>query len=314
MQGEVVWNPRERCGPGFWPRMQAQSPDSLATIELLPGELWASGDMGPGDCPAAGWRDVREYLAGWVQRNRPGARWIDYRPRPDKSRPEQEFPMPGGGMRTRVEGGQALIGYQAGGREMRETLVAVVSVTQSQMAGFQPGSVVRSLHGQANGVLAWRAPEGRLDLRQFDAVWASWRRGAEWGARIDQAQGQMARENAATQARIGQIQAEGSRQTLAEIARRGEMAAQARAEVAAINQGTWQSGQASQERRQTDSVRLVREVEPWRAPGGATVELPAHYPHAWQLRDGTYLLTDNPQFDPARDIGQPGVALTRPPR
>jgi hypothetical protein len=314
-QGDVAWNPGVRCGPAYALRLRAQAADGSAAIELLPGEMWAASDMGAGECPAGNWRDVREYLTGWVQRHRPGARWIDYRPRPDKSQPEQQFPMPGGGgMSTRVEGGQALIAYSQGGREVRETLVSIVSITRSQMAGFQPGSVIRSLHGQAHGVLLWRAPEGKLDLRQFDAVWASWRRGSEWQARISQAEGQMARENAATQARISQIQAEGSRQTLAEIARRGELAAQSRAEVAAINQGTWQAGQASQDRRHTDSVRLVREVEAWRAPGGSTVELPAHYPHAWQLRDGTYLLTDNAQFDPGRDIGQPGVALTRPPR
>jgi len=314
-QGDVLWNPRVRCGPGHALRLKAQSADGAAAIELVPGEMWAAGDMGPGDCPSGNFRDVREYLTGWVQRNRPGARVIDYRPRPDKSRPEQQFPMAGGGgMRQRVEGGQVLIGYSAGGREMRETLVTIVSITESQMAGLQPGSMIRSRHGQSHGVMGWRAPEGQLDLRQFDAVWASWRRGPEWQARIDQAQGQMARENVATQARIGQIQAETSRQTLAEIGRRGELAAQSRAEIAAINQGTWQSGQASQERRHTENVRLVREVEAWRAPGGASVELPAHYPHAWQLRDGSYLLTDNPNFEPGRDIGQPGVALTRPPR
>lgn len=313
-QGDVVWNVTVRCGPGHALRLRAQSADGTAAIELVPGEMWASGDMGPGECPLGNFRDVREYLNGWVQRHRPGARVIDYRPRPDKSRPPQDFPMPAGGMRQRVEGGQVLIGYSAGGREMRETLVTIVSITESQMAGLQPGQVIRSLHGQSHGVLGWRAPEGKLDLRQFDAVWASWRRGPEWQARIDQAQGQMARENAATQARIGQIQAETSRQTLAETARRGELAAQSRAEIVAINQGTWQAGQASQERRHTENVRLIREVEAWRAPGGTTVELPGHYPHAWQLRDGSYLLTDNPNFDPGRDIGQPGVALTRPPR
>jgi hypothetical protein len=316
-KAQVAWNPEQRCGPSHQLLAQAQAPDGVGVIQLRPGEMWAATDMGgtAGDCPAGNFRDVKSYLMAWVQRNRPGARWLDFRPRPERSQPETQNNMPGFNTRRRVEGGQALIAYKVDGREMRETLGTAVTIVQSQMAGLQ-GGVVNSLHGQAHGVLAWRAPEGQLDFRQFDAVWASYRSDPAWKARIDRGYGQMAAENQATQVQIGQINAETSRQTLAEIARRGELATQSRAEIAAINNGTWQAGQASQDRRQTDAVRTIREVEAYRDPrgGNAVIELPGHYAHAWQLRDGSYLLTDNPQFNPARDAGQPGTALSRAAR
>ncbi len=316
-KAQVAWTPGQRCGPSHQLQAQAQAPDGSAAIQLQPGEMWAATDMGgpAGDCPPGNYRDVKSYLMAWVQRQRPGARWLDFRPRPERSQAETQQAVPGFTSRRRVEAGQALIAYKVDGREMRETLGAVVTIVQSQMAGLQ-GGVVNSLHGQAHGVLAWRAPEGQVDFRQFDAVWASYRSDPAWKARIDRAYGQMAAENQATQVQIGQVHAETSRQTLAETARRGELATQSRAEIAAINNGSWQAGQASQDRRHTEAVRTIREVEAYRDPRGghAVLELPGHYAHAWQLRDGSYLLTDNPHFNPARDAGQPGVALSKAAR
>lgn len=224
--------------------------------------------------------------------------------------------MPGNEMRMSFEAGQALIGYSAGGRELRETLATVVVVTHQSLAGLQPGTSLQSITGRSLGVLALRVPDGQLDFRRFDALWSTLRSDPAWSERIRRGNAQMAAENQATQAAIGQIQAQTSRETLAAMARRGEMAAQTRAEIAAINNGTWQAGQASQDRRHTEAVRTVREVEAWRDPrgGNAVLELPGHYRHAWQLRDGSYVLTDDAQFDPARTLGQPGVALSRAER
>ena len=39
------------------------------------------------------------------------------------------------------------------------------------------------------------------------------------------------------------------------------------------------------------------------------VELPNHYRHAWQLKDGTYVLTDSQAFEPHRDLGVDGELL-----
>ena len=183
------------------------------------------------------------------------------------------------------------------------------------MPGMAP---VQALQGESFGVLSWRAPEGQLDFRQFDAMWQTLRSDARWQARIDQgmqATNQaIARDNEITGRKIGAINAETSRQTLEAMKQRGEIARKSREEVAAINNGVVRDRDASIERTHTVNVRSVREVELYRGSsvgGGGTVELPNHYQHAWRLRDGTYVMTDSPNFDPNRDLGVPGEQLQR---
>ena len=236
-EGVVDWKPGVPCSSGYSLRLRAQSPDGSSAIELLPGEAWGATNYGgsAGNCPKGAFRNPQEYLNAWVQRNRPGARWLDYRPRPDRSIASQQQNLPGGGFfRSWVETGQALIGYIQGGREMRESLAVTISFAQSQFNGPAPGQTMQTLNGQSRGVLAWRTPEGSLDFRQFDAVWQTLRPGEEWQARINAAQSQMAKENADTQARISQIQGQMSRDTMAEIAKRGQIMAQTRAEISDI--------------------------------------------------------------------------------
>src|SRR4051812_26237382 len=45
-QGDVLWNVTTRCSTGYGLRLRAQSADGAAAIELVPGEMWAAGDMG----------------------------------------------------------------------------------------------------------------------------------------------------------------------------------------------------------------------------------------------------------------------------
>lgn len=310
-QGTVVWKPGERCSSAHATVFTSTAPDDSAAIELAAGEGWGANNSGaPNDCPTADIADPQRYLQAWVQRHRPGARWLDYRPRPDKSRPPQQSTWAGGGTWLAIESGQALIGYGRNGRDTRETLVVITSIVQSRFN--VGGRALTSLQGQSHGVLAWRAPHGSLDFRHFDAVWASLQPGPEWKARIDAAHAQMAAENDATQRKIAQIRADTQRETMAHIARRGQIMAQTRQEIADMRNNTWQNTQATNDRMQRDTTRTLREVQGYREPrGGGVVELSSHYHHAWQLRDGSYVLTDDPNFDPQRALGIGGEQLQR---
>jgi len=311
-QGEVRWRTNaSRCGRFYGFALQANAPDGSAAIELGTPEAWGATSHGApaGDCPQANLRDAREYLHSWIQRHRPDARVVDYRPRPDKSRMLGQNQWTGGAIRAWVDSGQAQITYRTDGREFHETLVANVSFTHSRMAGAG-GQAFESLQGEALGVLSWRSAAGPVPQRHFDLMWASLSTSPEWQARISAAEQQIAADNQATQAQIMRMQAESSRETLAHIRRRGEIRNEAMQETERMRNETWRSGQASQERMQTDRVRAIREVQGYRDPrGGGVVELPHHYRHAWQLRDGSYVLTDDPNFDPGRDIGVRGQRL-----
>lgn len=308
-QGRVDWNPGQRCGAPYAVRMAATSSDGAAQIELTPGESWVASNfpMSGSGCTNAQFADTRQYLAAWVQRHRPGARPIDYRPRPERSIAEQG----GNGLSSRVDAGQMLIAYQQGGREVRETLVTSVTFVRTSMPGLN-GGTMQTLQGTSNGVLAWRAPEGALDFRQFDAVWSTYRAGDEWRARINKANNEMAADNQRTGAAIGQIYADMGRENLKHQAQRGENARRTREEIYAIQNSGYQGTQATNERMHTDRIRAVREVEAYRDPrSGGVVELSMHYRHAWQLRDGSYVLTDNPSFNPQREFGMAGEQLQR---
>lgn len=311
--GEVQWSIGRQCGKPYGLRLQASAPDGGDAIELALPEAWGVTNYGSplGDCPQAGFRNARDYLASWIGRHRKDARLVEYKPRPDKSQVLAQNQWNGGSLRSWVDSGQALIAYRQGGREMHELMVANVAFSQTRLAGIN-GQVLESLQGHALGVLGWRSASGPVPQRHFDLMWATLKTAPEWQARINAAEQQMAAENAATQAQISRMQAESSRETLAHIKRRGEIRNEAMQETARMRNETWRAGQATQDRMHKDTVRTIREVQGYRDPrSGGVVELPQHYDHAWQLRDGSYVLTDDPNFDPRRDIGVAGEKLQR---
>lgn len=61
----------------------------------------------------------------------------------------------------------------------------------------------------------------------------------------------------------------------------------------------WESQQASQDRQHRGFVQTIREVETWRDASGP-VELSSGYGQAWSRGDGTYVLSNSPNFDPNR--------------
>jgi hypothetical protein len=78
--------------------------------------------------------------------------------------------------------------------------------------------------------------------------------------------------------------------------------------------GTWQSRSESMDRQQRETIEGIRGVETYNDPHyGGTVQLSNQYQHAWQLRDGSYLLTDDPSFDPARALNIQGTRLRPSP-
>ena len=311
-EGTVEWKTGAKCVAAYQPRFRAQAPDGSSVIEILPGEGWGANNFGAnaGGCPQGNFQNAQQYLNAWVQRHRPGAQWLDYRPRPDKSRAGINSAMPGGGFfKSWFEVGQALIGYTQNGREMRESIAVAISFSHSSFIGLGNRSM-QTINGQSHGVLTWRASEGQLDFRLFDAVWQTLRRGEQWNARITAAESQMAQENAQTQARISQIQSQMSRDTMNEIAKRGQIMAQTRAEISDMQNRGYAARSQSQDQMQRDRIKVIREIETYREPRtGGVVELPNHYRHAWQLKDGTYVLTDSQAFEPRRDLGIDGELL-----
>jgi hypothetical protein len=314
-ESQVRWTPAAGgCQRAFHPLLQAQAGDGVQAIALLPGEGWGRSSFGAltAGCPVADIANAEVYLRHWVQRHRPGARWVGWAARPDLAAPPATLDMGGGSaMRRWHDAGRATIAYTHAGQPVTEFLSVITHFAATTMPGLPGQPPLQTLSGEAVGVFAWRAPEGRLDAKHFDAIWSTLRTDPAWAARIQQGMNRMAQDNARTQSQISQIHAETGRQAIAETARRGQQAAQTRAEIAGLQQQGFEQRMTSQDRQQTETVKAIRGIEHWRADDGKVVELPNQYPHAWKLKDGSYLLTDSPAFDPGRDLGIEGRKMQR---
>lgn len=309
-EGQVAWNPMNQCGEGHQFNWRATSPDGLGAMQFIPAERWGAGNfpMPDNPCPQAPVNTVRGYLEWYVQRERRGARVMDYRPRPDLAQPYQALasssPMAGGGgMRSWVEGGEVLIAYQVAGKPVRETISTVAAFTHSQFPPIGAGPGIELLQGQSFTGFAMRAPDGALDFRRVDALRNSVRLGPEWSRRMAQSANERHRVVMESNRRMAEDNLRGARERSEIIARTGR-------EISDMQMQGWQSRNESSDRTQRETIEGIRGVETYNDPvAGGTVQLSNQYPHAWRLNDGSYLLTDDVNLDPARDLGIQGQRL-----
>ncbi|MFN4090334.1 MAG: hypothetical protein ACK4QW_15000 [Alphaproteobacteria bacterium] len=309
-QGGVVWNPQTGCQADAtqfaW---AAGAPGGVDAVEIIPGTGWewndlpaqyrSQGGQAPAGCANAAIRSAREYLETLVHMRRPGAVVLDYRERPDLIRelgfdkPLHQNQMPGLEQRMWGETGEILIGYRLRGWDIRETMVAGVLLSVTRMAGVMPGEIWTFFGGTSLPAFAMRAPDGALDFRLAETIRKSFSVNPDWQARMNRSNAEMARIAAKGAADRSRITADTNRE-ISDI----------------INQG-WRDRQAMMEKGHERFSRAIRGQEQYHDPdaSGQRVELPNTYNHAWRLQDGTYLMTDNPSFDPYRDLGVDGRQL-----
>ena len=85
---------------------------------------------------------------------------------------------------------------------------------------------------------------------------------------------------------------------LQEGAKRAAMQREAANYSADLQQRTWEEGQASQDRIAEGWSQTLRGVETWKDPSGGSIELNSGYNEAWSRPDGSYILSNDPLFDP----------------
>jgi hypothetical protein len=176
MQGGVEWRQtNSACAPDQYAvQWRALAPDGVSVLENLPNASWqqqASVGLVSSPCPRADLPNVQRVLEAQVQRFRPGARSLDYRELPQLAQHTREvfataiqrmgLPM----MDARIEAGSVLLAYPQNGVDMREVLTATVSYVG--MAGY-------------SSTVAYRAPNGQLDLSLSERVVASLESNPVW--------------------------------------------------------------------------------------------------------------------------------------
>lgn len=295
------------CGLVSRINWKATAPDNSGAIQVIPEEKWsaASFPVPENGCPRSQVQQARGYLEWWVQRNRPGARVMDYRERADLAAPFKAIARSSPGMKSWADAGEILIAYQVNGRPVREAISSASFFILTEMPSLNPGQSQQLLQGMTAPGFAMRMPEGSLNFKMIEALRQSIHSAPEWQARMNQA----ANERNRIAMESNRQMAETNRR---EAAKRSEIIAQTGREIADIQMGTWQSRSESMDRQQRETIEGIRGVETYNDPHyGGTVQLSNQYQHAWQLRDGSYVLTDDVNFDPARDLGVNGERLTK---
>lgn len=299
-RGGVVWGQQHMCTNGYNFDWSASSRDGSATVAVLPHVRWETNNYGGGaatpGCQAAPFTNVRQYLDALLQQWRPGARALDFRVREDLQRElaqnNSQTPNAMGFQRTWVEAGELLFAFNDGGKDMRGSITAAVlfTHTRTQAAGLAAMDAVTGFALPGWGVTA---PNGRLNLQFFEAIRRTVQSNPQWNARI-------AGHNNAI-----------ARTALEESRKRAEITRQTNTEIARIREEAWNASQESADRRAREFGELIRGVETYddtNAPGG-TVQLSYMYDKAWRLDDGSYVLTNDPSFDPYRALGVEGRQL-----
>lgn len=298
--GGVVWGNQYMCTNGYGIEWRATSPDGASSIAILPSEGWHSNNYGaqsatPG-CKLAPYTTTRQYLESLAQRLRPGSRVLDFRVRQDLQQQlahvSKTQQMPAGTVRTWVDAGELLLAFNESGRDMRGTITAAVIFTLSR-SDYGTGTVMEALNAISLPMYAVVVPNGQLNLTFYEAIRRSYKSNPHWEQRI-----------ADHNLKIGKVALEESRKRANIIARTND-------EIARIRQETWNSQQESIDRRAREFGEVIRGVETYNdsnAPGG-TVQLSHLYDNAWRLNDGSYVLTNDPNFEPWRDLQVEGSKL-----
>ena len=300
-QGGVFWGQEFMCTNGYNFNWSATSPDGSSSVSVLPQMRWEMNNYNappstPG-CKSAPYTSVRQYLDSVVQQWRPGARPLEYRPRKDI---EQQFanlnsstPTAMGEMRTWVEAGEIQFGFEQRGADMRGSVAALVIFSLMRTNAMSGLPTMDALTGFALPAYGVTAPNGQFDPGFFEAIRRSIKTNPQWESRI-------AGHNAA----IGRVALEESR-------KRSAMITKSNAEISRIREEAWNAQQESSDRRAREFGEVIRGVETYddsNAAGGQ-VQLSGHYDHAWRLNDGSYVLTNDPNFEPWRDLGVEGDPL-----
>lgn len=304
IDGGVFWDRQFMCTNGYNFIWTATAPDQSMSIGIAPQTAWEMNSLGaqptrPG-CQLMQIQSARDYLQATVQRSVQGARILDYRDRPDLLKEIGPQPsrtaMPMGEIRRWAEGGEVLFAFTQNGRDMRGSMTAVVQFDQNltDMAAVS-GMASRSEFLSAFAHPGWvaTAPNGQFNFAFFEALRKSIKTNPQWAQAI-----------AGHNTNIARFSIEEGRKRAKAIQETNDY-------ISNLRQETWNAQQESADRRAREFGELIRGVETYKdewGPGGQR-ELSNQYNNAWRLNDGTYVLTDDPNFDPWRDLQLEGKKL-----
>lgn len=162
------------------------------------------------------------------------------------------------------------------------TLLASVDQTVMYMQDFLRGGTSGNYSCQSEFRLVMRYPPARRE--EAERILS----GAIASARV----------NPSWQQAVAQVFSNVAQVERAEIAKRAGLWREANEHIQRSQRRTWEDAQESRDRVSAQWGRVIRGVDEWRDPYGSAVELSAGYGQGWSRADGTYILSNDPLFDP----------------
>lgn len=300
-EGGITWQVGSSCmAESIRNRVTVSSPDGKYALDLYPQQQWDWWDdqmmlqtqmqqaQNPvfRRCTIAQPMDAGQFMQGPMAQEM-GAQVTSVEPseelnkalRQQAQAANQQFQQAGVSIESRPSAAIGTLRYQDGSAGVA---LCSIAMQVSWMPNYMTGGQSASYSCQATQKIAIKCPAGKeAEARKLlSTVMSSLRINPQWQAGVQQM--------------VSNVAAVEQRETM----KRAAIQRDAANYSADLQQRTWEEGQASRDRIAESWGQTLRGVETWRDASGSSVELSSGYNEAWSRPDGSYILSNNPLFDP----------------
>lgn len=300
-QGGITWQVGVPCMiEAIRNRVSVTSPDGRMALEIYPTQQWEWWDdqlmlqtmqqqqQNPlaRRCPIMEPLDAASFLRGPMAREM-GAEVVSVDPeeemnallRKQAQQVNMQYQQNKLPMENRPSAATAIVRFPDGSSGVA---LCSVGMTVTNMPNMLSGGTYAGYTCVTDQKVAVRCPKGKEEeaRKLLSGVLASVRVNPEWARGVQQM--------------FSNVAAVEQRETM----KRAQIQREAMNYTADLQQRTWESGQESRDRIAEGWGQSLRGVETWTDASGGSVELNAGYQGAWSRPDGTYILSNDPLFDP----------------
>jgi hypothetical protein len=181
-------------------------------------------------------------------------------------------------------------------------VVLGVSIIENTVPNVYNGTYNRIYTTMVTKRIVYTYPETEKQqaLNQFSVIMSSFRTNPAWSETVNKFWKDVRQQKQI--AHIGKL-----RMMDAQTKAMGEAAirsGQERLKAMDANIRSWEQQQSSDDRMHTNFIKAIREVEHYQDETGK-VELASGYDHAWSRGDGSYIMSNDPTFDPGSVFQEP---------
>lgn len=300
-EGGITWQVGNPCMVEcIRNRVHMTSPDGTMALDIYPMQQWEYWDdqlmlqtmqqqqQNPvfRRCPIMPPMNAAEFLRGPMAQEM-GAEVVDMDPeaemnalmRKAAAQANMQYQQNGLPMENRPSAASATLRFADGSAGVALCSIGMTVTTSPNML---TGGTFAGYTCATDTKLAVRCPKGKeAEARKLlGAVMASFRINPEWQRGIQQM--------------FNNVAAMEQRETM----KRAQIQREAQNYTADLQQRTWEAGNESRDRIAEGWSQSLRGVESWSDGQGGSIELTSGYNEAWKAADGSYILSNNPLFDP----------------